>query len=197
VLVDIVSYMRDLWEHNISHYWYAAGSVGVAAVFAWVYRDVYLPSGLPSRLDRALWVGAALLYGVLIGSVAVQFPSGALVALIFLVVYGFGIVGSALWRRGEVWSLIRHNILLDAHHLDIELNCFVLYGSLFYFLAFGKFFASLLVLKFVFSHQVMTWGTRFVLQYFMMAYLLAFAIVIAWIGLTRSVFINRSQANIF
>jgi hypothetical protein len=102
ILTDIYSWMRDLWEHNISHYWYAFGAVGMACVWAWAYRDVYLPSGLTTRTDRALWLLAALLYGVTIGLVAVQFPAGSLVALVFLGGYGFGVVGSALYRRGEV-----------------------------------------------------------------------------------------------
>ena len=47
---------------------------------------------------------SALLYGLCIAFVAIEFPYGTLVALVFLVVYGFAIVGSAVWRRGKVLS---------------------------------------------------------------------------------------------
>ena len=143
IAADMRHWMRETWEHWIAHYMYAAGGVVVAAVIAWVYRDVHLPNGLTNRVDRALWLAAALAYGLCIGSVAIQFPWGVLVALCFLGVYGFGIVGTALWRRGEIF----------------------------------------------------TWGTRFVLQYFMMAYSVALSISVGWAIYTRSVTMNRSAAN--
>ena len=97
-----------------------------------------------NRTDRAIWALASVLYGVCIGFVAIEFPSGSLVALVFLVVYGFAIVGSALYRRGAVF----------------------------------------------------TWGTRPVLQYFLLSYIVAFCITIAWVIYTKSVFINRSQSGL-
>jgi hypothetical protein len=51
-----------------------------------------------------LWILAILFYGLCIGFVAIEFPCGTLVALLFLTLYGFGVVGSAVWRRGKLVS---------------------------------------------------------------------------------------------
>jgi hypothetical protein len=141
IAADMRYWMSETWAHWIAHYMYAAGGVVVAAVIAWVYRDVHLPNGLTNRVDRALWLAASVAYGLCIGSVAIQFPWGVLVALCFLGFYGFGVVGSALWRRGEIF----------------------------------------------------TWGTRFVLQYFVLAYSVALCIAVGWAIYTRSVFVKRGD----
>jgi hypothetical protein len=113
-LSDMFFWTETVWEHDISHYWYAAGAAGVAAVVAYLYKDVQLPDGLSRPAERAVWMLAVLTYGVLIAAIAIEFPSGSLVALIYLVVYGFGIIGSALNRRGGFAAALswgRHYVL--------------------------------------------------------------------------------------
>ncbi len=103
-LMDIYQWMRTTWEHYISHYWYAAGNVGMAMVWAWVCRDVYLPHGLGPSRDRALYVAATVSYGIIIGAVAINFPYGSVVCSALCVVYGLFILGPALYRRGDMFS---------------------------------------------------------------------------------------------
>jgi hypothetical protein len=46
IIADTYSWERDMWEHNISHYWYAFGAVVAAAALAWAYKDIELPEGI-------------------------------------------------------------------------------------------------------------------------------------------------------
>lgn len=67
----------------------------MAAATAFVYRNV-LSSRVSYRVFRyqqGLLTLAALVYGVTIALVAIDFPSGIIVGLIYLVLYGFCIVG--------------------------------------------------------------------------------------------------------
>jgi len=101
-LKEIYSWMRDLWEHKISHYMYAVGGILISFLQAYVYRHVNAPR-FNNHIDRALWCATTLLYGLIIGSVAIEFPMGSVVALVLILVYGFGILGTFLWRIGGGW----------------------------------------------------------------------------------------------
>lgn len=136
-------WMRDTWEHYISHHIYAAGGLIMAAVHAYAYRKVYLPQGI-EKTDRLLWLLASALYGIIIGAVAIQFPLGSIVAFTFLLAYGFGIVGVYLVRLGR-W---------------------------------------------------ISWGERFVLQYFLLAYIVGLVIVIGWVILVGGFMHNRKSAGL-
>jgi hypothetical protein len=103
-LEDIYLWMQTTWEHYISHYWYAFGNVGMAMVWAWVCRDLYLPHGLSPSRDRALYVAATISYGIVIGAVAINFPYGSVVCSALCVVYGGFILGPALYQRGDMFS---------------------------------------------------------------------------------------------
>ncbi|KAJ3298015.1 hypothetical protein HK104_011239 [Borealophlyctis nickersoniae] len=141
-LKDIYSWMRDTWEHVISHYMYAAGGIATAFVFAYVYRNVEAPA-FDNWKDRTLWILATVLYGLTIGSVAIEFPKGSIVALVLILVYGFGILGTVLWRKG---------------------------GAL-------------------------VWGRRYVLQYYVMSYIIGLVIVIGWIIYAKG-FNNREESGV-
>ncbi|KAJ3031840.1 hypothetical protein HDV00_008113 [Rhizophlyctis rosea] len=95
----IYSYMRDLWEHTVSHYMYAAGGILQSFIYAYIYRDINHPR-LSSWPDRTLWILATIFYGLTIGAVAIEFPYGAIVALVLILVWGFLIVGGYLWKIG-------------------------------------------------------------------------------------------------
>lgn len=80
----------------------------MAAVHAWAYRHTMIhQGGLKTIRHRALWCMAIILYTIIISGVAIQFPWGLAAALVFLVVYGFGVVGLYVYRlEGSVrWAL--------------------------------------------------------------------------------------------
>ncbi|KAL2919728.1 hypothetical protein HK105_200642 [Polyrhizophydium stewartii] len=103
LLLDIKSWIRDTWEHLISHYMYAVGGILISFVNAYAFSDYVVHDSL-SRVRssggfRAVWIANTLVYGLIIGSVAIEFPKGSIVALALVVVYGFGVIGSFLYRR--------------------------------------------------------------------------------------------------
>ncbi|KAI8917404.1 hypothetical protein BC831DRAFT_142705 [Entophlyctis helioformis] len=102
ILVDIKSWMRDTWEHIISHYMYAVGGIFISWINAYVFRNYVV-----SKVDRhaiIAWIVNSILYGLIIGSVAIEFPKGSIVALALIIGYGFVILGSHLYRKGD-WQL--------------------------------------------------------------------------------------------
>lgn len=123
--------------------WYTLRGVAgiiVSIVQTYVYRDADVAEGLTSALDRVLWVTNAVVYGLLISAVAIEFPSGSVVCLAFLLVYGGGVLGTYAVR--SFWR----------------------------------------------DRSLLSWGRRYVVQYFLMSYALALVIVIAWMcvyGLKR------------
>jgi hypothetical protein len=74
---------------------YAAGAALMAAVIAWAYRDLVLRRTNSDQLRQIqiLVVLNAIIYGLLIAAVAIDFPSGLIVGLIYLIGYGLGFVG--------------------------------------------------------------------------------------------------------
>jgi len=94
---DIFYYMKTLWEHLVGHYLYAAGYALMCICYAWVYRN-HTISGRLSTTPLLLLLSASTLNGVVIAGVAIDFPSGCLVALIYLCLYGIGGLGLYCFR---------------------------------------------------------------------------------------------------
>ncbi|KAI8821318.1 uncharacterized protein EV422DRAFT_37713 [Fimicolochytrium jonesii] len=105
-LTDLLLWIRTTWEHNVSHYMYAAGGMCMSFVVAYVYRDVNAHDGF-GVVQRTVWAAAAVIYGLIIGSVAIEFPMGSLVALILILGYGFGILATFLYRREGFRGMFR------------------------------------------------------------------------------------------
>ena len=74
---------------------YASGAAIMAGVIAWAYRDLVLRRTNSDRLRQIqlLIILNAIVYGLLIAAVAIDFPSGLIVGLIYLIGYGIGILG--------------------------------------------------------------------------------------------------------
>jgi hypothetical protein len=90
---DLAYYMRTVWEHIISHYMYAAGYAIMSACHVFAYKD-YKSAHLGLTWSaKCLLVLTSLVYALLIAGVAADFPSGTIVGLIYVVLYGFGCVG--------------------------------------------------------------------------------------------------------
>jgi formate-dependent nitrite reductase membrane component NrfD len=76
-LQNLYYYMRTHWEHLVSHYMYAAGYACMSVCVVWAYRTFETPDNdsLSAVNQRLLWF-AAIIYGVVIAGVGVNFPAG-------------------------------------------------------------------------------------------------------------------------
>lgn len=77
---------------------YASGAAIMAGVIAWAYRDLVLRRTNSDRLRQIqlLIILNAIVYGLLLAAVAIDFPSGLIVGLIYLIGYGIGILGRSV-----------------------------------------------------------------------------------------------------
>ena len=87
-------WMRTVWQHEVSHYLYAVGNAMMAACQAWKFRNYTLSQDSTlSWSGKLLLLAAACSYGLLVCGVAVNFPSGIIVGLIYLLGYGMCVIG--------------------------------------------------------------------------------------------------------
>ncbi|KAF9900269.1 hypothetical protein EC991_007680 [Linnemannia zychae] len=125
--------IQDTWEHNISHYMYAFGALGMSWCEMVAYSGQVLPVGVNlarvgqvttkgSRLGVRskksskrlvlLWILAGVLYGGIVAGVACQYPKGLYVGLAYIGALFLILVTYILSRptRG-LFTLGRHYIL--------------------------------------------------------------------------------------
>jgi len=95
---DFFWWVRTVWEHTIGHYMYAIGYGIMTAVQLYLYKDLKIEniSTFP-MLYRCLLFGASLLYALLIAGVSADFPSGVIVGIVYLILYGFCCVGGYVY----------------------------------------------------------------------------------------------------
>jgi hypothetical protein len=118
ILSDVYSWMRDDWEHLISHYMYASGGILLSFVYAFSFRNFVIETKLTNK-HKLLWIFAAIIYGLTIGSIAVQFIKGSIVSLILCIGYGFGILGTFLYKsEGNKWNIIGRRIVIQYYILS-------------------------------------------------------------------------------
>ncbi len=90
-------YIRTWWQHLISHYMYAAGYAFMAISNMFAYRQHATPGeemGGLSKENQFYLVISAFCYGLVTSGVAINFPAGTVVALVYLLCYGiFGLIG--------------------------------------------------------------------------------------------------------
>ncbi len=70
----------------------------------YVCYPVNIDKGLENKVDLASWALAGLLNGLLIGGVAVQYPFGTVIVIVYIIVYGIGVVGLSM--REEIGNCI-------------------------------------------------------------------------------------------
>ena len=92
VAQDSYDWMRDVWEHLISHYMYAVGGILISWINAYIFRDYVLDKGLETLSSKLIWLAASILYSIVIAAVGVQFIKGIYVAFGLIVIYGFGVL---------------------------------------------------------------------------------------------------------
>lgn len=99
VIKDLHFWMRTVWEHQISHYIYACGFSIILACEAWAYRNHSIQPSILDGWTKGYIVATSVAYAVLITGVAADFPSGIVVCLVYLCVYGLGIIGGyIIWQ---------------------------------------------------------------------------------------------------
>ncbi|KAI9276594.1 hypothetical protein BY458DRAFT_433409 [Sporodiniella umbellata] len=97
VLEEMYSNMRDLWEHYIAHYMYAFGAMAMTWVQLFVFRNqVHEPL---SKTTKIVWCLGTLVYGLLIAGVAIEFPHGLVVGLIYSIVIGLVTLSMMLFNK--------------------------------------------------------------------------------------------------
>lgn len=78
--------MRDLWEHYIAHYLYAGGAMIMSWAQLFAFRNqVHGP--LPTT-TKIVWIIGTIVYGLLLAGVAIQFPDGTKVGLVYSILIG-------------------------------------------------------------------------------------------------------------
>ncbi|KAI7866822.1 hypothetical protein BDF14DRAFT_1808254 [Spinellus fusiger] len=81
ILYEMYLNMEDLWEHKIAHYMYAVGGMWMTWAQLFVFRNqVHGP--LP-KSTTALWILGSIGYGLLLAGVAIEFPVGLIVGLVY------------------------------------------------------------------------------------------------------------------
>ncbi|KAI8071423.1 hypothetical protein BC940DRAFT_294424 [Gongronella butleri] len=85
VLQQIYSYMRDVWEHIIAHYMYAIGAIFMSWAQIFTFRNQVHE---PSTGTKVIFAIGSLVYGLLLAGVAIEFPYGIYVGLVYSVLLG-------------------------------------------------------------------------------------------------------------
>lgn len=101
--------MEDLWEHKIGHYMYAFGGAWMTWSVCLAYRTQVHPR-IEGIGALALWIAGIIVYGLLLAGVAIEFPYGLYVGLVYVCVFGTAL-GIRLVRRGVFWSRGRAMVL--------------------------------------------------------------------------------------
>ncbi|KAF9346493.1 hypothetical protein BGX26_001976 [Mortierella sp. AD094] len=133
-------FIQDVWEHNVSHYMYAFGALGMSWCEMVAYSGQVLPEGVNLARIRQkdgqlvvqpknefslddpksnskwlvfLWAFAGLLYGAIVAGVSCQYPKGLYVGSIYVVLLLL-VVCFYIIRKGGLsglFSLGRYYIL--------------------------------------------------------------------------------------
>jgi len=96
---DLHYYMKTIWEHIVSHYIYAVGYAIMNFAQVYAYRNTKAPQLGLTRNGKILLTLSSLAYGVLLAGVAIDFPSGLIVGLLYTVLYGICGIGGYMYHQ--------------------------------------------------------------------------------------------------
>ena len=122
-LHDLWFYMRVIWEHAISHYLYAIGYAIMNLCQFFAYRHIKAPYLGLTKAGKGLLISASIIYALLIAGVAIEFPSGTIVALIYLLVVGVCVVGGFIvmeHRNGDKDIAVHFGMRPIVHHFALS-----------------------------------------------------------------------------
>jgi hypothetical protein len=92
----------------------------MVGVQAWSYRDIVLHRTHSNILRQVQFyiILNGLIYGLLLAGVAIDFPSGLIVGLIYMGGYGIGIIGRYIWfNDGLSFKMFGRRPILNYFHL--------------------------------------------------------------------------------
>ncbi|KAI8987263.1 hypothetical protein BDF20DRAFT_814859, partial [Mycotypha africana] len=145
IMNDIYLNMQTLWEHYTAHYLYAAGAMIMSWVQIFAFRNqIHGPLPLATKI---VWCIGTIVYGLLLAAVAIEFPKGLIVGVVYTIVLAVACTSLILLKRQRLPR-----------------------GGLF------------------------TMGRRMVIQFYLGACIIAFVIIIIWIG--KFGLLNRKAAGI-
>jgi hypothetical protein len=97
-LRDLHYYMRTVWEHDVGHYLYASGLAIMISCYTYSFRDLISTAEHDKMrwMELCLSVFCVIVFAVLVAGVSINFPSGTIVGPIYIILFGYGLVGSYL-----------------------------------------------------------------------------------------------------
>lgn len=97
VLQEMYLNMQTTWEHYIAHYLYAGGAMIMSWVQLFAFRNqVHGP--LPI-VTKVVWCLGSIIYGLLLAGVAIEFPHGLIVGLVYTIVIGLICIFMMVFNR--------------------------------------------------------------------------------------------------
>ncbi|KAI8641265.1 hypothetical protein BD408DRAFT_418442 [Parasitella parasitica] len=97
ILHEMYLNMQTTWEHYIAHYLYAGGAMIMSWVQLFAFRN-QIHGPLPS-VTKAVWCIGSVIYGLLLAGVAIEFPHGLIVGLVYTIVIGLICVFMMVFNR--------------------------------------------------------------------------------------------------
>jgi len=125
IVNDIFNYHQTVWEHAAGHYLYATGAILLSWSHAWIFRFEVNPE--LSNVELIGFFTGSVIYSVNVTGVAIEFPDGTIVGLIFLLTYGVGL-GVFTFKTGNLFSRGKR-VVLQFYILSyaISLICIIIY----------------------------------------------------------------------
>lgn len=97
VLQDMYLNMQTTWEHYIAHYLYAGGAMIMSWVQLFAFRNqVHGPLPIVTKI---VWCLGSIIYGLLLAGVAIEFPQGLIVGLVYTIVIGMICIAMMVFNR--------------------------------------------------------------------------------------------------
>lgn len=114
ILEQIYLYMENVWEHYIAHYLYAAGAVIMSWVQLFAFRN-QIHGPLPTT-TKIVWCLGIIFYGLLLAGVAIEFPYGTIVGLVYTILIGLVCIAMMVFnprglRRGGLLTMGRRMVI--------------------------------------------------------------------------------------
>ncbi len=140
-LENLHYFMKSVWEHAVSHYLYAGGYGIMNFAQFWAYRNMKAPYMGLTKTGKVLLVLSSIVFGLLIAGVAVEFPAGTIVALVYLLVYGMSFVGGYMvyqYKKNGDSDMFKFGMKPIVHHFFLG-YCIALFIVVIWIISVGGF----------------------------------------------------------
>lgn len=114
ILQEMYLNMESLWEHYIAHCLYAGGAMIMSWVQLFAFRN-QIHGPLPKN-TQTVWCIGIIIYGLLLAGVAIEFPEGLIVGLVYTLVIGFICISLMIFNphnlpRGGLFTMGRRMVI--------------------------------------------------------------------------------------